>query len=611
MKKKLMVLVGSLLLFLVILGCNVYLHFQQRTPKEQQGTTSEEQEKVDVEGTLYNVYIESGSKKKITAFIQGKEMTLPTKDTLSQDISKVVGDIEVENGVITKVSIKPETIKGKVLSISDKKISLENYGKLDIGKGYKVYRVYGGVIQEMPSSVLVGYENTEFVVAKGKICAALITEALKVENIRVLLKTNHYENVYHPKVTVTSEQPFTISWNGKTKKYKAKQQVTFTPKSNYFKKDGIVKIQAENKEKVKVTSLTRSGEAPSYRGVIELQKQSGGLLMINELPLESYLYGVIGSEMPVSYGVEALKVQAVCARSYAYKQLLYNGCGEYGAHVDDSVSYQVYNNVPESATTIEAVDATEGLVMKDGEGVITAYYFSTSCGHTSTASEVWLGENQGECLKGKLQVEEEKTLDLTKEDTFRKFIEDSTYETYDSDFPWYRWKVAISGEELKASIDKNLRARYEKKKDYILTLQKNGSYKKEPIDTIGVVKDIQILQRKTGGIVTAVKIVGSERTIKVYTEYNIRLLLAPLTNTITRNDKTTIDGLSMLPSAFFYLDRKQSKGDATFSFTGGGYGHGAGMSQNGVKTMVDKGKRYEEILKHYYGEISLESCYSK
>ena len=62
--------------------------------------------------------------------------------------------------------------------------------------------------------------------------------------------------------------------------------------------------------------------------------------MINELYLEDYLKKVVPSEMPASYEKEALKTQAVCARTYAYRQIQGNTYGAYGAHVDDSTSFQ-------------------------------------------------------------------------------------------------------------------------------------------------------------------------------------------------------------------------------------------------------------------------------
>ena len=66
--------------------------------------------------------------------------------------------------------------------------------------------------------------------------------------------------------------------------------------------------------------------------------------MVNELPLENYLCKVVPSEMPASYQKEALKAQAICARSYAYRQIMDYAYPEYQAHVNDSTDYQVYNN---------------------------------------------------------------------------------------------------------------------------------------------------------------------------------------------------------------------------------------------------------------------------
>lgn len=62
--------------------------------------------------------------------------------------------------------------------------------------------------------------------------------------------------------------------------------------------------------------------------------------------------------MPVSFGVNALKCQAVCARSYAYTQLVNNYYSQYGAHVDDSVTFQVYNNTERNEAADTAVEET-------------------------------------------------------------------------------------------------------------------------------------------------------------------------------------------------------------------------------------------------------------
>ena len=82
-----------------------------------------------------------------------------------------------------------------------------------------------------------------------------------------------------------------------------------------------------------------------YAGTIEVRSTENGYTVVNELPLEEYLYAVVPSEMPSSFSPEALKTQAVCARSYVYMQLMRADLAAYGAHINDSTSYQVYNKV--------------------------------------------------------------------------------------------------------------------------------------------------------------------------------------------------------------------------------------------------------------------------
>ena len=89
-------------------------------------------------------------------------------------------------------------------------------------------------------------------------------------------------------------------------------------------------------------------------------------------------------------------------------------------------------------------------------------------------------------------------------------------------------------------------------------------------------------------------------------EYNIRLLLAPLKSKISRKDGSVVDGMSLLPSAFIVISSEGKGKNKVFHIKGGGYGHGVGMSQNGVRTMVQAGYGYKDILGHYYNgcEIS-------
>ena len=575
------------------------------------------------ETTLHNVYITSGEGSTVTAFLNDITRDFKTRYKLSKDIKGQIGDLVVEDGEITKISIKPDKIGGKVLVANQKYIEIEGYGKVNLDDYYKIYKIYGELSMEVTNSILVGYEATDFVVADGKIVAALIKETIKAKDIRVLIKTDNYADIYHNEVMLTSDKEFTLKAGDTVKTYKAGQKVTVKLDNKLLKK-GRLRFQTKSESgKIKLLSINRASGNPAYRGAIEISSGKEGLIIINELPIEEYLYAVIPSEMPSIYGLEALKVQAICARSYAYNQLFANGYSEFGAHVDDSVSYQVYNNIPENEKTILAVKDTYGKVIEYQNAVVTAYYFSTSCGHTASLNEVW-GGSSADYLLGKLQTTYDvvngeavyastvspSSSNLSAEDKFRDFILKAPDDTYDSKFAWYRWKVTISKENLKKSIDKNLASRYQANPDLIQTLvggkvNDNPRYESKPVDTIGTLKDILVSKREKSGILSAVILVGSDCTVKVQSEYNIRTLLAPLYDKVIRQDDSTVSDLSMLPSAFFIID----KSGKSITFHGGGYGHGVGMSQNGVKAMADSGKDYEEIIKHYYTDVEIGFIY--
>lgn len=560
--------------------------------------------------SLENVWIIDGKNQSVNVFINGVERTFQTENDLAKEMSNVVGDLIISDQKITKVSVKPNKISGKVLAATKEYIEIENYGKISLEDDYKIYKTYGEVESKASNSVLVGYAVTDFVISNDKISAALIKESPKAENIRVLLKTTGFKDIFHDKITLTSTEPFTIMYGKKEKNYKAGEEVTIKPSSKMLA-DGRLKVKTTGEGKITVSSIERAYGTPSYRGTIEIAKYDDKLTVVNELPLEEYLYSVVPSEMPTTYGEEALKVQAVCARSYAYNQLLSNQYSEYGAHVDDSTSFQVYNNVKENESSIKAVKETYGKVLNyDGE-VITAYYFSTSCGYTSSANEVWMNNTPLEYLTGKLQVDEEKekTLDLTDESNFRDFIINSDYKTYDSDFAWYRWHTKVSLKDIQNTIDSKLQARYTANSKLIQTLVK-GKYMSIPINTVGEIKNIQVTKRATGGVATEVIITGTKNTIKVISEYNIRILLSPSGNDVVRQDDSKISNMSLLPSAFIILDEIKKDGNLTgYKIRGGGYGHGVGMSQNGVKAMVEAGFKYTQILKHYYSGVDLASIY--
>jgi stage II sporulation protein D len=122
-----------------------------------------------------------------------------------------------------------------------------------------------------------------------------------------------------------------------------------------------------------------------YRGELRVTVDKAKLRAINSLGLEPYLYGVVPSEMPHRWPAEALKAQAVAARSYA---LATKRSGDFDVYSD--VRSQVYRGIPEEeAQTNEAIDATAGQVLTYGGKVARTYFFSSSGGRTATVTDVW------------------------------------------------------------------------------------------------------------------------------------------------------------------------------------------------------------------------------
>lgn len=578
----------------------------------------------DEETVLHNVWVTAGKGYTLDSFLFNINKSFNSLYQLSSEITNTVCDIVLKDSKVVKISLKPDVINGKVLSGGKEYIEVEKYGKVNLDDNFKIYKIYGELAMEVTNNILVGYKNTDFVVAGGKIVAALIKEPIKEENIRVLIKTENHTDIFHDKITLTADEDYTVSAGEVVKEHKAGGVVTIKITNKLFQEGRMTIATHSGEGKITVTSLNRAGGNPTYRGTLEIVLEEDKMLLINELPLEEYLYAVIPSEMPTSYNIEALKAQAICARSYAYKQLLSNAYSKYGAHVDDSVSYQVYNNLPENDVSILAVKDTYGKVLEFNNEVITAYYFSTSCGHTSSIDQVWSSASTPTYLTGKIQtvfniVDGEtiyasamtpETVNFSKEATFNSFITKPEFTTYDSEFAWYRWKVTLSKKDIQSVLDNNLATRYNANPSNILTLVKgevknNPVYESKPISTIGTVKDILVGKREDSGIISELILIGSKATIKVSTEYNIRILLAPLNSEVIRQDESPVTGLKMLPSAYFVM----KKGEDKITFTGGGYGHGVGMSQNGAKAMADSGKDYETILKHYYNNVELGFIY--
>ena len=210
--------------------------------------------------------------------------------------------------------------------------------------------------------------------------------------IRVLIKTDGYRDVYHEALEITGEEEAWV--------FRREEGTYYINDAPVEETDFPVTLEERETGKWTIGSLNRAYGQPAMEGSLEIYGTEQGL--VNDLPLECYLKYVVPSEMPASYELEALKAQAVCARTYACMQMQAYAYPEYLAHVDDSVSYQVYQNLDEAERSSQAVAETAGQVMTYEGRIIHAYYFSTSFGHTGNEEIWWEGDpQQTPYLKGK------------------------------------------------------------------------------------------------------------------------------------------------------------------------------------------------------------------
>lgn len=370
------------------------------------------------------------------------------------------------------------------------------------------------------------------------------------EDIRVLIKNNGYEDIYHEVLEVSATNGLKITYED-GEEYIEDEAHYVIPEELAAQVITIEPIDSQ--DKIVIHSLERGYGTPEYAGILEVFVEEEGIVIVNELSLERYLCGVLPSEMPASYEMEALKAQAVCARSYAYKHMAYYGYADYEAHVDDSTGYQVYNNAQEYDTCNQAIAETANQKLALDGAVVTTYFFSTSSGYTTDVAAWGIEEIENYTYLQSVSVSDGE-------------------QDFEEELAWYAWEVTLTYDELESILKNNL------KEDF------------------GELVNIEITEYGSGGVALALEVIGDEACVVVETEYDIREALGSSSYSIERQDGSTVQGSKLLPSAFITIENE----DDTYLISGGGYGHGIGMSQNGANEMAKSGYDYVEILQFFY-----------
>lgn len=523
-----------------------------------EATDQEEAFEDSFSGMLYNAYIVSNEEDEIIVLYNQKRYV--ARETAQTDYTGVA-DLELANGKIIKIYAKSGNITGTLVSYTEETVQIEGYEPIPCQDDLPVYLISESAAKDTAvrqtdiSNLVIGNSQIDLIVADGQACAIVKHKTDQVDNIRVLLKNGSdilYSNLY-----VKSESECTV--DGKivkagtvisAKKYldgcKTGKEIRITPE------DGVLYLCDENGKTLK----------EGYEGDFIFRKAEGGYVLINELSIETYVRYVLPSEMPPSFSEEALKAQAVCARTFAYGQIKNNTYAEYGANLDDSTSYQVYHAAQSYEVTDQAVEDTEGIVLTYEGELIDCYYYSTSPGYSENL-EVWGTDSPGYLVAENHT--KESTVDLSKEKKFHKFISDPV-ESYDMNSPYYRWTATLSS---KLGMD----------------------------EKYGLLKSLKVNERSSSGYILSLTVVFEEGERTYNSENDIRFALGKYLMEVELADGTKRSDYSSVPSACFEI---KSQKDGTIVLCGGGFGHGIGMSQYGADAMGREGKNWQEILTFYY-----------
>ncbi|MBQ3615111.1 MAG: SpoIID/LytB domain-containing protein, partial [Anaerotignum sp.] len=504
-------------------------------------------------------------------------------------------DVTMKEGRISEMSPVASLGRCTVKWVNAEEIYLAEKGHLKWAENARLYDARGEFLSGEYKDLICGTDCAEYYEKDGEICAAVIREDVVPKNMRIFLKGREQE-----KVTLSAEKGFTLSNGKREKRFQTGEKAILTAALAWFD-HGILTAQAETPIRIDFSD----GTSYQYEGILELERRGeNSFSIINELPLERYLLGVVPNEMPVSFGQTALEAQTIAARSFAYNQFYGNAYCGYGAHVVDTTASQVYLGYTENKAAEAAVKATEGLcaVTEDG-AVAQTYFYSTSCGFGAGSEEVWSADGTFSG-KGKSYLQPQKYGDFEKPETeedWLAFWQDWEKTGYDDMSPWYRWKVYFGCSQLTEVLQKTLPAS--------ANCMVDGK-----ISDFGKLQSIAVTRRGAGGIVMEVALTFEGGKAVIKTENAIRKALSPTKITIgepiylQRKEGDSLTGHTMLPSGFFAIkEMKNEKGELTgIAFYGGGNGHGVGMSQYGAKGLAEKGKTAEEIIRHYFPGTTVE-----
>jgi len=340
---------------------------------------------------------------------------------------------------------------------------------------------------------------------------------------------------------------------------------------------------------------------------MEFRSTGSSVAAINELPLEEYLYGVVGRELDNAWPLETLKAQAVAARTFTVFN--YNKRVVEGFNMLDTTTDQAYEGVSrEGANVIKAVQETAGQIIMYNGAPISANYHSNSGGHTEDSENVW--SNALPYLRGKP-------------------------DPYSTKRGLANWTYTTTMDDIRNKLNQSIQNGSQIGPIKSFQLEK---YPSGRVKTV-IITDINgNTMRKSGnefgqlfnpGFKAERNADNTKRFMSRFFDINMRQVTIPSFSVLNGAGQTvTVEGAALYGvseygsvvvlnganAEFYVLD---AAGTSSFSkaaigtvvFEGHGWGHGVGMSQWGAYEMAVQGKSYIDILKFYYTGVEVSSNY--
>ena len=291
----------------------------------------------------------------------------------------------------------------------------------------------------------------------------------------------------------------------------------------------------------------------------------GSWTLIQKINFDDYLQGVLPYEIGSNSPLEALKAQAVIARTWAlYNSERFN-IDNY--HLCISSQCQVYKPPKVEYKNVKrAIQDTSNLIITFRNKPINSFYHATNGGISASASESWSIEDYpyfNSIIDAKDNVKESIKLPIKNNYELNKFLDFGNDKFYGNYHSLFRWKRKISNSKILDNLRKN-----------------------KLIDSKENIFDLNISERGKSGRVTELEIKTNNLKKPIF---------------LVKDDIRRI--LSFLPSNLFTINKLN---DNFWLFRGGGFGHGVGLSQSGAIEMAKLGFTYEQILNHYYQKTKIK-----